>query len=241
MRNLLIVFSNPVDGRVEDFNDWYTNVHIRDVMRMPSAIAVQRFCLAEKQPVGAPACAFQYLAIYEVDETLKITAAHGVAMTPKLPVSTAFDLASPAHYFRLRSFVTADPLAVEDGDVILALFDDGADFDAVAAVGAVSENGIVSVAHLEVLGDQLILAPPDHEHAVLLRVADGGGGGVLGAVVRNPAVVARYSPLTPRLTSDAVLNADARDREIEDRARAALGDRQHRLMFRDGVAVPQQG
>ena len=40
MRDILVVLTNPInDERHDEFNDWYTNIHIRDVMRMPSSIA----------------------------------------------------------------------------------------------------------------------------------------------------------------------------------------------------------
>ena len=53
MYSHLIVLTEPVAGRDDDFNDWYTWVHIRDVMRMsPVVIAVQRFKRSAQQLVG---------------------------------------------------------------------------------------------------------------------------------------------------------------------------------------------
>lgn len=49
--DVLIVFQNPEAGKAIPYDDWYTNVHIRDAMRLPSGIAVQRFITADEQPV----------------------------------------------------------------------------------------------------------------------------------------------------------------------------------------------
>ena len=32
-----LVFSNPIEGREEEYEDWYTNQHISDVVRTASA------------------------------------------------------------------------------------------------------------------------------------------------------------------------------------------------------------
>ena len=39
----LIVLTNPVDGREDEYNDWYTNVHLDDVLKVPGVVAAQRF------------------------------------------------------------------------------------------------------------------------------------------------------------------------------------------------------
>ena len=40
---LYVVLTNAAPGRDADFNDWYSNVHARDTMRMRGALAQQRF------------------------------------------------------------------------------------------------------------------------------------------------------------------------------------------------------
>ena len=49
LESTLIVFQNPEEGCREAFDDWYTNIHIRDAMRLDTAIATQRFIEAEEQ------------------------------------------------------------------------------------------------------------------------------------------------------------------------------------------------
>ena len=47
--SILVVFQNPAPGRVAAYDDWYTNVHIRDAMRLDGAIATQRFIVHDDQ------------------------------------------------------------------------------------------------------------------------------------------------------------------------------------------------
>jgi hypothetical protein len=39
----LLVFSNAVDGKEEEFERWYDEQHIPDVLQVPGIIAAQRF------------------------------------------------------------------------------------------------------------------------------------------------------------------------------------------------------
>ena len=61
----LVVFSNPVEGREDEYNDWYTNTHLHDVMKIPGFVAARRFKLSDGQlPVDTP---YKYMAIYEIE------------------------------------------------------------------------------------------------------------------------------------------------------------------------------
>lgn len=61
-----LVLANPVEGREDAFNDWYTNVHLPDVMRIPGVVAAQRYRLTEDQRPGG-VHPYRYLAIYECE------------------------------------------------------------------------------------------------------------------------------------------------------------------------------
>src|SRR5689334_21704914 len=90
---LLIVYSDPVEGREAEFNDWYSNVHIRDVMRIPGSEAVQRFVCGARQMPGArlPGTG-RYLAIYEVRDPDKCIAVHlDDCTTQRMPISDALE------------------------------------------------------------------------------------------------------------------------------------------------------
>lgn len=57
-----IVLTNPVAGREDEYNDWYSRIHLKDVLDVPGFVSAQRFVLSD----ASPASAFKYLAIYEV-------------------------------------------------------------------------------------------------------------------------------------------------------------------------------
>jgi hypothetical protein len=59
----LMVFSNPVEGREDEYNEWYDGVHIDEVLEVDAFVACQRFT-ADDGTEGAPA---RYLAVYEID------------------------------------------------------------------------------------------------------------------------------------------------------------------------------
>ncbi len=79
LESILIVYQNPEEGRRDSYDDWYTNVHIRDAMRLDGAIATQRFIAAEDQPVidGRTVDAGYFAhTIYEWESAAKSVAGH---------------------------------------------------------------------------------------------------------------------------------------------------------------------
>lgn len=61
-----IVLTNPVSGRDDDYNDWYTNQHLGDVLRIPGIVAAQRFKTTPVQRAKQP-LPYEYVAIYEIE------------------------------------------------------------------------------------------------------------------------------------------------------------------------------
>ena len=55
----LIVYTNPADGREDDYNAWYDDVHLPEFSALPGVINGRRFTVAND---GRP----QYAAIYEL-------------------------------------------------------------------------------------------------------------------------------------------------------------------------------
>jgi hypothetical protein len=66
-KHILVVMSNPAEGRDQEYNDWYTNVHLPEVLDAPGMVAAQRFKLAKAQKAGAAPAQWQYTAIYEME------------------------------------------------------------------------------------------------------------------------------------------------------------------------------
>jgi hypothetical protein len=91
-RHVCLVLTNPVEGRDDEFNEWYEQQHLDDVLRVPGFVAAQRFRLS-----GGQSGTHRYLAIYEI-ETDDIDATNagliGAAGTPAMMLSEAMDLSS---------------------------------------------------------------------------------------------------------------------------------------------------
>jgi hypothetical protein len=62
----LIVQSSPVAGREDDYNRWYENVHIPEVLGLPGFVAAQRFRLSDLQRRSETVPLNTYLVIYEL-------------------------------------------------------------------------------------------------------------------------------------------------------------------------------
>jgi hypothetical protein len=66
---VFLALSNPVSGEVEaEFNDWYDNVHSKEVLALDGVQSCRRFRLAPAQVIpGDDRSGHRYLALYEVD------------------------------------------------------------------------------------------------------------------------------------------------------------------------------
>lgn len=65
-RHIMIVLTNAVPGQDDDFNRWYDDRHLTDILEQGPFAAAQRFRLADAD-LGTEA-PYRYLAIYEVEE-----------------------------------------------------------------------------------------------------------------------------------------------------------------------------
>jgi hypothetical protein len=87
----MLVLTNAKPGRDADFNEWYTERHVHDVVKVPGFVSAQRFQLAETPGASAK---YGYCALYQV-ETADLGGAlaelyrrHG---TPQMVSSDAMD------------------------------------------------------------------------------------------------------------------------------------------------------
>lgn len=103
LESILVVFQNPLEGRQDSYDDWYTNVHIRDAMRLDGAIATQRFITADEQPIidGTPARPGYFAhTIYEWESAAKSVAGHNArAGTPLMEISGDCSFTGLRDYF----------------------------------------------------------------------------------------------------------------------------------------------
>ncbi len=60
---VLVVVTNCPTGQEAEFNDWYTNTHVPDILQMPGMVAATRYEIAGKPRQGQG----RFLALYEIE------------------------------------------------------------------------------------------------------------------------------------------------------------------------------
>jgi hypothetical protein len=91
--HIFVVFTDATAGGEAEFNDWYTNRHLADLLKIPGIVSAQRFRLAEED-AGAPR---RYLAIYEIesnDPAAVIEEIHRRSGTAAMPLSDKLNLST---------------------------------------------------------------------------------------------------------------------------------------------------
>lgn len=112
-RSVYVVHSNPVEGREDEYNDWYNNQHIPDVLAVPGFVAAQRFKVDDiPRNASAP---HRYLALYEIEgDSSAALAALGEAVAGGMHMSDAMDR-SPEKGTKAYLYTpVADRVTVED-------------------------------------------------------------------------------------------------------------------------------
>lgn len=107
MRAMLLVLSNAVEGRDDEYNDWYDRVHLPDVLAVSGFVAARRY-VAEPS-VRGELPAQRYAAIYEMegDDLDALHRALGDA-AKAMDISPAFDRTTSATFtYRLIAEATA--------------------------------------------------------------------------------------------------------------------------------------
>ena len=91
-RYQFVVLSNPVEGREDEYNRWYDEQHLKDVLSVDGVVSAQRFKASELTPTT-----HGYMAVYglETDDLAGVMGEFGVrAGTDAMPMSEAFDQAN---------------------------------------------------------------------------------------------------------------------------------------------------
>ncbi|MFT4054494.1 MAG: hypothetical protein QM681_08300 [Novosphingobium sp.] len=240
MDDLLIVLSNPLAERHDDFNDWYSNVHIRDVMRLPGSSAVQRLRLHDAQVPEAPGIAadrtFEYLALYECHDIELVSAGHAAVFSPMMLISDSFDFVMREAYYRPSVQRRQHAADVTQGAIIVERIDRDAAPDLAAwydrerMPALMALPGVVAGTFSTVAPHQMLDPHADSWHIGLYRTHDPEA--TLAAWGQAPALpgggiirVACYAPLMPRLAARQVVHPSPEGRLTEARARLRLKGR----------------
>lgn len=62
----LIVLINAIEGREDEFNDWFSNQHMHDSLKVPGMKTAQRFELTDDQWPEASR-QWRYMTLYDVE------------------------------------------------------------------------------------------------------------------------------------------------------------------------------
>lgn len=94
-------FTNPVPGREDEYNDWYTNTHLADLLKVPGIVSAQRFKLTDHQRSPGPQ-PYKYLAVYDCEagdagEIIAELKKH--SGTSEMPISSAMDTERLMYFF----------------------------------------------------------------------------------------------------------------------------------------------
>jgi hypothetical protein len=102
--DLLLVFTNAVDGRDAEFDRWYDDIHVPQVLAVPGVTAAQRYRVGELETPDVegvdtpPPPIHRYLAVYRLDrDGSEVMAEFGNRLaTGQLDLSPDMDLATIA-------------------------------------------------------------------------------------------------------------------------------------------------
>ncbi len=89
-RYILEVIGNAHEGREDEANDWYENVHLAEVLAVPGFVSAQRFEPVDHDDSKGPK---RYLASYEIeaDDPSVPMAALGEAVRTTMNMTDAMD------------------------------------------------------------------------------------------------------------------------------------------------------
>ena len=89
MSGVLVVLANSVESREDEFNDWYSNVHVPEILALPSFLSARRFQLDRRIPTSS---SHGYLTVYEVTDSAAAATEIGAAgQAGQLTMSDALD------------------------------------------------------------------------------------------------------------------------------------------------------
>lgn len=239
---IYVVLTNAAPGRDDDFNDWYSNIHARDTMRMRGGLAQQRFRLAEEQvQTFAQAFPAQYLALYEVYDAAWFAQEHrDRARTPQMVIEDSIDMGrlDDFAYYPVAFRDNAPRTAAQCGVVLEQMqAREGQEtpfrqwYADQYLPARAKQAGIVSGALLayEEYGQMLPFAPA-HDHVAIWRVEDAAarahwhGDDALAACpfLEAPALTSCWDIASARIIKDQVTYPDAASLAKEEAARARI-------------------
>ncbi|HWK52484.1 MAG TPA: hypothetical protein VNR40_21460 [Steroidobacter sp.] len=99
-RYVFAVQSNAAEGLEQQYNDWYSNQHLADVLACPGVVGARRLTLTDQQILPTPH-GFKYCCLYEIeldDLQTFIDALMSRAGTERMPINPAMGNSLPVFW-----------------------------------------------------------------------------------------------------------------------------------------------
>jgi hypothetical protein len=96
----LVVFSDPMPHREDEYNTWYSEVHLPHVLAVPGFVSARRLKLADGPGIENTPLPGKYMALYEMetdDPAGVLKEMWSRAGTPAMPISGAIDAPNSTH------------------------------------------------------------------------------------------------------------------------------------------------
>jgi hypothetical protein len=84
---IILALTNSVPGREAEFNKWYDEVHVKDLVAVPGIGAAQRYRVVAAKDL--PVAPYDYLTIYRTDVPLSEVVANMAASRDQRVISDA--------------------------------------------------------------------------------------------------------------------------------------------------------
>jgi hypothetical protein len=97
-KHVLVVFTESRPGQEDEFNRWYNEVHVKDLLAIDGIEAVQRFQLSDVNP--AQPAPHRWLGVYEISaDPQDVMAALVAGRDTRAPNSPAYDSAKTVRWY----------------------------------------------------------------------------------------------------------------------------------------------
>ena len=269
LSSIFIVMTEAFEGKEDEFNDWYTNIHCHDTMRLKGSVAVQRWKLSPYQLrynrayFGPPQ---RWLCIYELNDTQQNIDDHiEQCFSDRMPITSAqrIDLAEDFYYVPvLEGKKAVEAFASRDGDVLTIRLNaqPGKDAEFIEwyrgqyLPRTLKLAGFVSGELYKRADIQLIDATPPFTYSAVYHIEDpmvaveslDSHLAQINTVLDHPTVVqtsvriACYTAITNRFTAVSALSLPPAQKRIEDRIRESMGDRRHYASDPSGLQIKKK-
>jgi NAD(P)-dependent dehydrogenase (short-subunit alcohol dehydrogenase family) len=176
--HLMLVFSNPTEGKETEFNTWYEGTHIPEMLGTPGVVAARRYEMSP--PEGMPAPPQKYLAVYELDGDLAevFAAINERGQSGAISRGEATDRESVAMWVYAPPD-RADHRVTTRGRVRMATEEELFSGKTAVITGAGSGIGAALARHAAGLGMRLVLADVAEERLAEVAAEVGGSAEIL--------------------------------------------------------------